>query len=169
MLNQPHYGEWIGASDKYFAIFGWISIKIFFLINQALISKVIAVLFQFYSPLNFKLRYEFVDLYQDGIPIFGTHECNRKFVSGLIERREPTTFRSIRNIFLFGRGGARNLNCTYRFEAQRGERIHIVIRKVITKNRKCSSQIDRDINRSYCFGNTDVRIEVSTIIRIWMN
>ncbi|XP_037908293.1 uncharacterized protein LOC119649946 isoform X2 [Hermetia illucens] len=111
-------------------------------------------------PLNFKLRYEFVDLYQDGIPIFGTHECNRKFVSGLIERREPTTFRSIRNIFLFGRGGARNLNCTYRFEAQRGERIHIVIRKVITKNRKCSSQIDRDINRSYCFGNTDVRIEI---------
>lgn len=61
-------------------------------------------------PLNFKIKYEFVDYIQDGLPIDTEHGCNRKFVSNLIEHQnEPTIFRGVRNVFMFGRGGAKNL------------------------------------------------------------
>lgn len=59
--------------------------------------------------MNFKLRYEFVDYQQDGVPIYGDQECHRKFVSTDLERRDMGKFRSARNIFLFGRGGATQL------------------------------------------------------------
>lgn len=62
-------------------------------------------------PLNFKLRYEFIDFLQDGVAIEVEHEhnCNRKFVSSQIDKKEVGTFRSTRNIFLFGRGGTSTL------------------------------------------------------------
>jgi len=62
-----------------------------------------------FRPLNFKLHYEFVDLLQDGMPIGLENECNRRFVSSLLERKEPGIVRSVRNVFLFGRGGAKDL------------------------------------------------------------
>lgn len=37
------------------------------------------------------------------------NECQRKFVSNQMDKKEPIVFRSTRNIFLFGRGGAGNL------------------------------------------------------------
>lgn len=43
--------------------------------------------------------------------------CSRTFKS----RRGE--FRSPRNIFLHGRGGAKNLSCLYRFEASIGEQV----------------------------------------------
>lgn len=61
-------------------------------------------------PLNFKINYEFVDLYQDGVPFDNDQGCNRKFVSNLIDQQtEPISFRGIRNVFFFGRSGAVNL------------------------------------------------------------
>ncbi|XP_055909808.1 uncharacterized protein LOC129944417 isoform X3 [Eupeodes corollae] len=111
-------------------------------------------------PLDFKLKYEFVDLHQDGIPMGGEHDCNRKFVSSQMDRKDPAIFRSIRNIFMFGRGGTRNLRCIYKFEGQRGERVRIKLRKVTTMNRMCTSKVDEDINRSFCYGNTNVRVEI---------
>ena len=89
------------------------------------------------------------------------HECSRKFISSLMERKDPAIFRSVRNIFMFGRGGTTNLKCVYRFEAQRGERVRIKIRRVTTMNRECSSRVDEDINRSFCYGNTTVKLEVN--------
>lgn len=62
-----------------------------------------------FRPVNFKLRYEFVDYQQDGAPIYSEQECHRKFISSELERRDMGKFRSVRNIFLFGRGGAINL------------------------------------------------------------
>lgn len=113
-------------------------------------------------PLGFKIRYEFVDLLQDGMPFDGAsdYDCSRKFVSTQIERKEPGIVRSVRNIFLFGRGGATNVKCIYRFEAQRGESIRIILKKVMSGNRTCASKIDSDINRSYCFGDTSVKVEI---------
>lgn len=87
-------------------------------------------------------------------------DCNRKFVSSLMDRKDPAIFRSVRNIFLFGRGGTRNLKCVYRFEALRGERVRIKLRKVTTSNRPCYSRLDEDVNRSFCYGDTNVRVEV---------
>lgn len=64
----------------------------------------------FFRPLNFKINYEFVDLFQDGTPFDNDQGCNRKFVSSTIEpQMEPIVFRSIRNVFFFGRSGAINL------------------------------------------------------------
>jgi hypothetical protein len=60
-------------------------------------------------PLEFKLRYEFVDFLQDGQAMAGDNDCQRKFVSSLVDKREPIVFRSVKNVFLFGRGGAVNL------------------------------------------------------------
>uniref|UniRef100_W8C8T0 CUB domain-containing protein n=1 Tax=Ceratitis capitata TaxID=7213 RepID=W8C8T0_CERCA len=112
-------------------------------------------------PLEFKLKYEFIDLHQDGLPLVGGEiDCNRKFVSSLMERKDPAIFRSVRNTFLFGRGGTRNLKCIYKFEGQRGERIRIKLRKVTTLNRPCMSRVDEDINRSFCYGDTNARIEI---------
>ncbi|KRK05369.1 uncharacterized protein Dyak_GE29009, partial [Drosophila yakuba] len=112
-------------------------------------------------PLDFKLKYEFIDLHQDGLPWGGgEHDCNRKFLSSMMDRKDPAIFRSVRNIFLFGRGGTRNLKCIYKFEAQRGERVRIKMRKVTTTNRPCFSRVDEDINRSFCYGDTSVRVEI---------
>lgn len=126
------------------------------------------------SPLSFKLRYEFIDFLQDGQPDGGgvggigapdhspEHSCNRRFVSAQVppDKRDVHPFRSTRNIFLFGRGGTANLSCTYRFEAQRDERIRIVIKRISTGRRHCFSKIDLDTNRSYCFGDARSRVEI---------
>lgn len=122
-------------------------------------------------PLTFKLKYEFVDLHQDGVPANAPAaaastqdvlDCDRKFVSSLLERKELHTFKSIRNVFFFGRGGNTNLTCTLKFEAQRGERVRVVIRKVRTGfNRTCGSKIDEDTDRSYCFGDSRIKVQVS--------
>ncbi|XP_037938714.1 uncharacterized protein LOC119671912 isoform X1 [Teleopsis dalmanni] len=112
-------------------------------------------------PLDFKLKYEFIDLHQDGLPMGGgEHDCSRKFVSNMMDRKDPAIFRSVRNIFLFGRGGTRNLKCIYKFEGQRGERVRIKLRKVTTMNRQCMSRVDEDINRSFCYGDISARIEI---------
>lgn len=61
--------------------------------------------------MRFKLRYEFVDYQQDGEAITEDKRCERKFISVDLQRREMGKFRSVRNIFLFGRGGSTNLKC----------------------------------------------------------
>lgn len=111
-------------------------------------------------PLQFALRYEFVDFLQDGMPISADNDCNRRFASSQMEKKGPHPVRSVRNVFLFGRGGAKHLHCIYRFEAQRGERIRVEISKAMTGNRTCDSRVDPDTGRSYCFGNNSARIDI---------
>ncbi|XP_031626059.1 uncharacterized protein LOC116342540 [Contarinia nasturtii] len=112
------------------------------------------------QPVKFKLKYEFVDYQQDGAPIFSEHECQRKFISSELERRDMGKFRSVRNVFLFGRGGAVNLNCVYRFESEKDERIRITIKKIVTSNRQCLSRVDPDTKRSYCFGDQRAKLQI---------
>ncbi|KAG5680520.1 hypothetical protein PVAND_010026 [Polypedilum vanderplanki] len=113
-------------------------------------------------PLNFKINYEFVDFYQDGIPFDNDQGCNRKFVSSLIDQQmmEPITFRSIRNVFFFGRSGAINLNCIYRFEAQRGERVKIVVQRMMAGNRTCDTRVENDTQRSFCYGDNTAKLQI---------
>lgn len=67
------------------------------------------VFFFLFRPVRFKLRYEFVDYQQDGVAMSEEKKCDRKFISVDLQRREMGKFRSVRNIFLFGRGGSSNL------------------------------------------------------------
>lgn len=78
-----------------------------------------------------------------------------------MDRKDAAIFRSIRNIFSFGRGGTKNLKCIYKFEGMRGERVRLKLRQVQTLNRHCTSRLDEDINRSFCYGDTSARIEVT--------
>jgi hypothetical protein len=48
----------------------------------------------------------------------------------------------------------------YRFEAQRGERVRITINRMMSGNRTCASKVDPDIDRSFCYGNSDAKVQI---------
>lgn len=55
--------------------------------------------------------------------------CSRTF------RNRRGEFRSPRNIFLHGRGGAKNLSCLYRFEANVGEQVGLLLIVAVDRKR----------------------------------
>lgn len=91
-----------------------------------------------YGPnAAFKLRYEFVDMSLGGAPMEPKplpssmpepaaltlpqfKSCDRIYRSFSSKRG---IFRSPSNVFMFGRGGAANISCTIRFEANPGESV----------------------------------------------
>ena len=94
-------------------------------------------------PVSFVVRYEFV------------HEaasCNRVFVapSGPALYEPPQKFGSPRSVFYFGRGGAANLSCTYRFEAGPDKRLELAVTRASFGGRGCRSRIDPLVNRWSC-------------------
>jgi hypothetical protein len=83
-------------------------------------------------PYTFSLNYEFVDTELGGdLLTFNENNeedkktenefalCSRTF------KNRRGEFRSPRNVFLHGRGGAKNLSCLYRFEANVGETVSV--------------------------------------------
>ncbi|XP_011559939.3 uncharacterized protein LOC105390349 [Plutella xylostella] len=93
------------------------------------------------KPVFFKALYEFVDLHQDGEP-WGRGPCSRRFASRSFPEAPPdppVTFSSPRDVFLYGRGGSRNISCTYRFEANPGEVIRVRVWGVRSGGRLCRS------------------------------
>lgn len=57
----------------------------------------------------FRALYEFVDLHLDGEP-YGNEPCSRRFFNTPHDdEKQPQKFAAPRNVFLYGRGGARNL------------------------------------------------------------
>ncbi|GFG32351.1 hypothetical protein Cfor_10995 [Coptotermes formosanus] len=112
-------------------------------------------------PVSFRALYEFVDLHQDGEQ-YGTGPCSRKFVSrsqGPISDR-PQNFQSPKNVFLYGRGGSQNISCTYRFVAQRGERVKIRITQLQTGGRRCVNVQQPDLGRFQCDANCTASLRV---------
>ncbi|XP_023310248.1 uncharacterized protein LOC108907793 [Anoplophora glabripennis] len=101
-------------------------------------------------PVTFKALYEFVDLHLDGEP-FGEGPCSRRF--GVATSDIQQKFKSPRDIFLYGRGGAKNISCTYRFEAHKDERIKITLAEMVIKNRDCETRVSKNTDRLECFGN----------------
>ncbi|XP_072943885.1 uncharacterized protein [Epargyreus clarus] len=93
------------------------------------------------KPVFFKALYEFVDLHQDGEP-WGRGPCSRRFVSRSFPEAPPDppiTFSSPRDVFLYGRGGTRNISCTYRFEGNVGEVVRLKVWGVRSGGRLCRS------------------------------
>jgi hypothetical protein len=81
-------------------------------------------------PYSFSVNYEFVDTEMGGdlLRFDESHEEDKKMESefALCSRtfkNRRGEFRSPRNVFLHGRGGAKNLSCLYRFEAGVGEQV----------------------------------------------
>lgn len=81
-------------------------------------------------PYSFSINYEFVDTEIGGASIVFDDTNN---VERLMENEFALCSRTFRNqrgevklprnVFLHGRGGAKTLNCLYRFEANLGEQV----------------------------------------------
>lgn len=53
-----------------------------------------------------------------------------------------------------------SLSCVYRFEAQRGERVKIVVHRMMSGNRTCESKMENDTQRAYCYGNNSAMLQL---------
>nr|XP_018896496.1 PREDICTED: uncharacterized protein LOC109030132 [Bemisia tabaci] len=114
-------------------------------------------------PVSFRALYEFVDLHQDGDP-WGSGPCSRRFQSKTqqLQPQQPHKFRSPRNVFLFGRGGATNLSCVFRFEGQKGEKVRITLLQVATGNRSdCATRLNPDSGHLQCIGGASATVRLS--------
>lgn len=89
------------------------------------------------------MNYEFVDTEMGGdlVRFDEKNEDDRKMESefSLCSRTYKNRrgeFRSPRNVFLHGRGGAKNLSCLYRFEAGVGEQVGIIFSSIFSFSQK---------------------------------
>lgn len=104
-------------------------------------------------PISFVLRYEFV------------HEavsCNHVYGTASISSTSSTSsltslslapsgkFASPKSVFFYGRGGAQNVSCVYRFEAEPDHRIELSISAASFGDKGCSSYVDPLVNRWTC-------------------
>lgn len=109
-------------------------------------------------PYSFSVNYEFVDTEMGGdlLRFDETIEEERKMeaeyaLCSRTFRNRRGEFRSPRNVFLHGRGGARNLSCLYRFEANLGEQIRITLYNIsFGESGYCSTEPDIHTGRPRC-------------------
>ncbi|XP_076375175.1 uncharacterized protein LOC117229697 [Megalopta genalis] len=103
-------------------------------------------------PISFVLRYEFV---HEAVP------CNHVFGSASASSTSSTSslslssakigrFASPKSVFFYGRGGAQNVSCVYRFEAEPDHRIELSITRASFGSKGCSSYVDPLVNRWTC-------------------
>ncbi|XP_018785466.1 PREDICTED: uncharacterized protein LOC108966827 [Bactrocera latifrons] len=103
-------------------------------------------------PAQFSLNYEFVDTEQGGESWPGRRGedpvpplCSRVF------RKRKGNIQVPRNVFLYGRGGAKNLTCLYRFEAGSSERVRLVLHNVtFGEGTTCTTDSDLHTGRPRC-------------------
>lgn len=102
-------------------------------------------------PVRFRTLYEFVDLHLDG-EAYGDRPCRRRFSQS---QDTAQKFHSPRDVFLFGRGGARNISCVYRFEAQPGEHVKLILSRVsmLTNRQRCKTLLNPLLSQLNCEGN----------------
>lgn len=109
-------------------------------------------------PVSFVLKYEFIDLTQEGIQI-GRNPCDR-FLNG-----ESGRFYSPKITFLYGRGGQSDLTCTYHFESMERQKLRISFLKMGFGDKECTSIYEPDLDRWTCnvrsYKNGVARITIS--------
>ncbi|XP_048507374.1 uncharacterized protein LOC105683642 isoform X2 [Athalia rosae] len=113
-------------------------------------------------PVNFRALYEFVDLHQDG-DTYGNGPCSRVFYSRNRDHYSDRKFQAPRDIFLYGRGGSKNLSCVYRFEGEHDEVVKLRFNKLFNGNRSCRSVSSNDYNRLLCVGSDSFSLKVLEI------
>lgn len=108
-------------------------------LDESYLSKSPSVILQVHSvlgtvlePFNFKLHYEFVDS--------NAYDHENDDGTCVIEYRvrRSMDITEPRNVFLYGRGGAKSLDCLYRLEAEPGYRLQIVVRNASFGSRECA-------------------------------
>ncbi|XP_076634895.1 uncharacterized protein LOC143348505 isoform X2 [Colletes latitarsis] len=111
-------------------------------------------------PISFVLRYEFVHEAISCNHVFGSASTSStsststlslsSLSSSLSSSANFGKFGSPKSVFFYGRGGAQNVSCVYRFEAEPDHRIELSITKASFGDKGCSSYVDPLVNRWTC-------------------
>lgn len=110
-------------------------------------------------PISFELRYEFVHeaiscdqlFTSSSTPSFSASVSLSNSGSGPSHTTKiGGTFASPKSVFFFGRGGAQNLSCVYRFEAEADQKIELTIVKASFGDKQCNSYMDPLADRWTC-------------------
>ncbi|XP_071872187.1 uncharacterized protein isoform X1 [Bombus fervidus] len=121
-------------------------------------------------PISFVLRYEFVHEAVSCNHVFGfastsstsstssSSSSSSSSTSLLSSLAKAGKFASPKSVFFYGRGGAQNVSCVYRFETEPDHRIELSISRASFGDKGCSSYVDPLVNRWTC----DRRIGDST-------
>lgn len=114
-------------------------------------------------PASFKLKYEFVDTRLGGDP-WPTQEqqgnCHRVF-----HKAHVGEITAPRSVFLYGRGGARDLHCVFRFQAEPGERVRLTLNNAtFGMSPTCETVIDSHSGRTSCDHQNSARV---TELSLW--
>ncbi|CAG5108501.1 Similar to Cdcp2: CUB domain-containing protein 2 (Mus musculus) [Cotesia congregata] len=122
-------------------------------------------------PISFVLRYEFVHNSMSCHLVFtssSSFSFSSSFLGGSSRHDESVVkksagisgkFSSPKNVFLYGRGGAQNLSCVYRFEAEQDQKVEISISRASFGDKVCMSYVDPLVNRWTCDRRTsDVKL-----------
>ncbi|XP_055602820.1 uncharacterized protein LOC129751377 isoform X2 [Uranotaenia lowii] len=104
-------------------------------------------------PFNFGIKYEFIDTELGGEPYLGQKgdDTEIPILCSRVFKKRKGEFQSPRNVFLHGRGGAKNISCLYRFEASFGERVRIELYNVsFGESASCVTESDGHTGRARC-------------------
>ncbi|XP_968153.3 uncharacterized protein LOC656535 [Tribolium castaneum] len=108
-------------------------------------------------PVSFVLRYEFVDLSQEGVQI-ARNPCDRMLKEG------AGRFYSPKITFLYGRGGQEDLTCSYHFESDEQQRLKITFLRAGFGSKECVSVYNPEIGRWVCgiksYGNGFANLKI---------
>ncbi|XP_034949429.1 uncharacterized protein [Chelonus insularis] len=113
-------------------------------------------------PISFVLRYEFVHNAMSCHLVFASSaKSSSNHVGSSMKKSTGISgkFTSPKSVFFYGRGGAHNLSCVYRFEAEADQKIEITISKAFFGDKICMSYVDPLVNRWTCDRRTsDIKI-----------
>ncbi|XP_031849407.2 uncharacterized protein LOC116434797 isoform X1 [Nomia melanderi] len=103
-------------------------------------------------PISFVLRYEFVHEAVSCNHVFGSASASSTSSTPPLSSSSAKIgrFVSPKSVFFYGRGGAQNVSCVYRFEAEPDHRIELSITRASFGNKGCSSYVDPLVNRWTC-------------------
>lgn len=106
-------------------------------------------------PISFVLRYEFVHEAVSCNHVFTSASSSAPSASSLSSSTAMLSsnagkFVSPRSVFFYGRGGAQNLSCVYRFEAEPDRRIELSFARASFGGKSCASYVDPLVNRWTC-------------------
>jgi hypothetical protein len=106
-------------------------------------------------PISFVLRYEFVHEAISCNHVFAssssvTSTSSTSSLSSAGSTSDAGRFASPKSVFFYGRGGAQNLSCVYRFEAEPDHRIELSFVRASFGGKICASYVDPLVNRWTC-------------------
>ncbi|XP_060852827.1 uncharacterized protein LOC132930791 [Rhopalosiphum padi] len=137
-------------------------------LDESYLSKSPSVILQVHSvlgtvlePFGFRLHYEFVDS--------GVYDRETDGDACVVDHRvrESMDLTEPRNVFLYGRGGAKGLDCVYRLQAEPGYRLQIVMRNASfgSRERAPLAAMARTVTGKYAcpFGDGGPRLVVREV------